>query len=497
MLSATERSSALAILRAGSPVSHLVSRHTRELLRRYHKAGLLSTRIADRQVDDDFVTMSEAERVAYEAVEDYISSAWDAASPDKRNAVGFVMTVYRRRVASSFAALRRTLEERLRALRGGPGTPSAVSEDDVDADALDDPTDAEEAEALAAAVVDERAAIEDLLHQVKALPVDTKATFLVEVLGALRAEGYAQVMVFTQYADTMAFLREELCAHTDLTVLCFSGRGGEIRTQSGAWRTVNRDEVKRLFREGRADVLLCTDAAAEGLNFQFCGALVNYDMPWNPMRVEQRIGRIDRLGQRHETIRIVNLHYAGTVESDIYRALRSRIALFQSFVGRLQPILAKLPRRIADATFKQKGERERETHAILSDLQQEIAAAETGGFDLDGAAEADLKEPARPPATCDLGALDTVLQRADLLPPGTVVRGLAPREYGLRAPGMNAELRVTTDAAYFEEHPESVELWSPGSPLFPAVEEGEIDREGVAGLRTLTDALTAPNELAR
>ena len=72
-------------------------------------------------------------------------------------------------------------------------------------------------------------------------------------------------------------------------------------------------------------MLLCTDAAAEGLNFQFCGAVVNYDMPWNPMRVEQRIGRIDRLGQQHAHIRIVNLHYEGTVETDVYRALRERI----------------------------------------------------------------------------------------------------------------------------------------------------------------------------
>ena len=77
----------------------------------------------------------------------------------------------------------------------------------------------------------------------------------------------------------------------------------------------------------------------EGLNFQFCGALINYDMPWNPMRVEQRIGRIDRLGQQHEIIRIVNLHYADTVETDVYRALRNRIGLFESVVGRLQPIL--------------------------------------------------------------------------------------------------------------------------------------------------------------
>ena len=98
-------------------------------------------------------------------------------------------------------------------------------------------------------------------------------------------------------------------------------------------------------------MLLCTDAAAEGLNFQFCGAVVNYDMPWNPMRVEQRIGRIDRLGQQHAHIRIVNLHYEGTVETDVYRALRERIHLFETVVGRLQPILAQLPSTITSAAL--------------------------------------------------------------------------------------------------------------------------------------------------
>ena len=71
------------------------------------------------------------------------------------------------------------------------------------------------------------------------------------------------------------------------------------------------------------------------MNFQFCGALVNYDMPWNPMRVEQRIGRIDRLGQRFADIRIVNLHYEDTIEADVYSALSSplRKCRFQFAVG--------------------------------------------------------------------------------------------------------------------------------------------------------------------
>ena len=69
--------------------------------------------------------------------------------------------------------------------------------------------------------------------------------------------------------------------------------GGDNR-----WRRIDREQVKHRFRDGDADLLLCTDAASEGLNCQFCGALVNYDMPWNPMRVEPRIGRIDRVGQQ-------------------------------------------------------------------------------------------------------------------------------------------------------------------------------------------------------
>jgi len=99
--------------------------------------------------------------------------------------------------------------------------------------------------------------------------------------------------------------------------------------------------VKRDFKAGKAEILLCTDAAAEGLNFQFCGALINYDMPWNPMRVEQRIGRIDRIGQTHDQMQIINLHLDGTVEADVYRALKGRIAMFEQVVGKLQPILAK------------------------------------------------------------------------------------------------------------------------------------------------------------
>jgi superfamily II DNA/RNA helicase len=123
-------------------------------------------------------------------------------------------------------------------------------------------------------------------------------------------------------------------------------------------------------------VLLCTDAAAEGLNFQFCGALINYDMPWNPMRVEQRIGRIDRLGQRYPNIQIINLHYADTVEADVYQALRLRIGLFESVVGRLQPILARLPTLITGRVLAGKTKPAEERRAVVTEIEREADEAQ-------------------------------------------------------------------------------------------------------------------------
>ncbi|MCC6497549.1 MAG: helicase, partial [Propionibacteriaceae bacterium] len=304
-----------------------------------------------------------------------------------------------------------------------------------------------------------------------------KATRLLrDVLPGLRAAGYQQAIVFTQYTDTMDFLRGCL-QNTDLRVLCYSGRGGERLGLDKLWHPCSRDDVKREFRKGAADVLLCTDAAAEGLNFQFCGALINYDMPWNPMRVEQRIGRIDRLGQRHPVIRIVNLHYEDTIETDVYRALRERIGLFSRFVGKLQPILSSLPRGIQGAALAKPGERDRQRADLVSRLEGDIRTAEDAGFDLDAITEGDLIEPERPAAPYGLHELDLILHRPDILPPGIEVKPLGPKEYAYRAPGMAKPVRVTTDPDYFDDQPGSLELWSPGSPLFPDAGElagGEI-----------------------
>jgi SNF2 family DNA or RNA helicase len=471
-LETPERSAAVKLLRATSPTRYLISRHTRELLRRYFKAGKLDTPIADRDVRDNFIDLSHDERLLYEAVENYISSTYNNAAEEQRSSVGFVMTIYRRRLASSFRALAKTLQGHLEAignaLSDGHGLPVLSDEDLPEDESSDEDIDTDDGARLeqAALMFEERSDIENLLSRILQLPPDTKLRRLKEVIASLQKDGYRQVMVFTQYTDTMDFLREELRKVPELSLLCFSGRGGEVPTHDGGWRLISRDDAKRRFREKQADLLLCTDAAAEGLNFQFCGALVNYDMPWNPMRVEQRIGRIDRLGQQYPIIRIVNLHYEGTIETDVYRALRTRINLFTSVVGKLQPILAQLPKTIASRVL---GGRQlvADREALLNDVQSDIDQAEQTGFDIDEVTQTDLEEPYRPDSPLDMHDLDRVIQSVPALPPGITAEFMAKDQYAYSAPGMPEALRVTTDPEFYEEHAESVELWSPGSPLFP------------------------------
>ena len=518
-LETPERRAALSVMRSHTPVRHLVSRHTRELLRRYHRKGLLPTPIADRKVEDRLVEMTAGERELYDAVEDYITTTYNQAAADERTAVGFVMTIYRRRLASSFQALSTTLQRHLDAVAmagdamTGAGDPPSALVVGLDEDVSDDETsdEAREVDEVAmleqqALAVEEAADVEVLLDGIRRLPPDSKLEELKSVIRELRGDGFGQAMVFTQYTDTMDFLREELSRwdagpeddgprapesrpddphradrrEGGLRLMCFSGRGGEIRSAGGEWSAIGRDEVKRRFREGQADLLLCTDAAAEGLNFQFCAALINYDMPWNPMRVEQRIGRIDRLGQAHPAIRIVNLHYEGTVETDIYRALRTRINLFEAVVGPLQPILAQLPRTIAGAVLaggRRRGEVAGRSTAeqvldaggrndMVEAIERQVREARAIGFDIDATVDTDVTMPARVPSPVTMEDLDRVIAWPDLMPPGTDIQALGQREYGLLAPGMPERLRVTTDPAYYEKHSESVELWSPGNPLF-------------------------------
>jgi len=176
-LETTDRKAALGLMRLHTPTNRLISRHTRAVLRRYFKEGKLSTPIADRHVEDRFIDLSPDERSLYDAMEDYISNTYNQATTQERNAIGFVMTIYRRRLASSFFALGQTLEAHLRAITThGAASSQGDLEENLHEGVEGEEPDADEAAKLeqAALAFEERSEIERLLALIGKLPPDTK-----------------------------------------------------------------------------------------------------------------------------------------------------------------------------------------------------------------------------------------------------------------------------------------------------------------------------------
>ncbi|MGF1589555.1 MAG: helicase-related protein, partial [Pleurocapsa sp.] len=323
--------------------------------------GLLDKDIARRIVSDNAIALEPNREVPlYQAVSDYVRHFYRLAQKENRKALGFLMTLYRKRLTSSFYAIRESLQRRLEGIK------------EIPIDDLRDLDDADDAvitglEAYLAEPVDPKEIeyLEDLLRQFENTGEDSKLSHFLTILRRELSQRESAI-VFTQYTDTMDYLRENLQQLYGSQVACYSGRGGELY-QAGEWQGLPKEEIKKQFREGEIKILLCTESASEGLNLQTCGVLINYDLPWNPMRVEQRIGRIDRIGQVHSTVNIHNFYYDGTVEAKVYRKLRDRIDAFQTVVGNLQPILAQVPTFIEQAVMSADPEEE---GVLLAEFEQ-------------------------------------------------------------------------------------------------------------------------------
>jgi SNF2 family DNA or RNA helicase len=150
-----------------------------------------------------------------------------------------------------------------------------------------------------------------------------------DVLTALLRETPDRVVVFSDHRPTIQLIEERVKRLNRKPIVYW-----------GAHSTLERDKRIRAFHEDQRSVLIATRAGSEGRNLQFCNVLVNYDLPWNPMVVEQRIGRLHRIGQTRE-VHIVNLAAAGTIESYILQLLDKKIKLFELVVGELDLILGE------------------------------------------------------------------------------------------------------------------------------------------------------------
>ncbi|AEJ38299.1 helicase domain protein [Sulfobacillus acidophilus TPY] len=320
-----------------TPLQYMMSRHTRQLLKAYHQRGITKDPLPERRVEDVVVAMTPEEEQIYQDIESYFIQVYRNDEWTKKG-LGFMKTLYLRRLTSSLTAAKKSLERRAKRLSQGINETFDFDDlelVDIDADPVQVPA---EPGYVRESEIEQ---IRMLLHRLEQAPPDSKYLRLRQDMDELLRR-HRSILVFTQYTDTLDDLRERLLPVFGTRLATYSGRGGEYWTGSD-WAPISKTELLETFRRGdTVRILLCTDAASEGLDLQTCAAMINYDMPWNPMRVEQRIGRIDRIGQSAPVIEILNYYYPVGVDRAVYGALRQRLNLFVAAVGPMQAILGKV-----------------------------------------------------------------------------------------------------------------------------------------------------------
>ncbi len=276
------------------------------------------------------------QQLLYEAVTDYVRDGYNQALREKKRHVGFLMILMQRLVVSSTGAIRTTLERRLGVLKEGERQTSLHLEELENGSELtegfDELYDMDGQELLdellnshVMALQSEVSHVEILLDAARKCEQsgpDAKAEALIEQIYQLQAdenEPDLKVLIFTEFVPTQAMLKDFLAA-----------RGVSVVTLNGSMDMGERQRAQDAFRD-QARVLVSTDAGGEGLNLQFCHVIINYDIPWNPMRLEQRIGRVDRIGQSR-TVRAINFVFEDSVEFRVREVLEQKLAvIFDEF----------------------------------------------------------------------------------------------------------------------------------------------------------------------
>ncbi|MCG7969979.1 MAG: DEAD/DEAH box helicase [Candidatus Thiodiazotropha taylori] len=276
------------------------------------------------------------QQLLYEAVTDYVREGYNQALREKKRHIGFLMILMQRLVVSSTRAIRSTLERRLAVLKEGEQQASlrlAELENGAEgSENFDELYDMDGQELLdellkshVSALQSEGSHVETLLEaavRCEQAGPDAKAEALIEWIYELQAEENEpdlKVLIFTEFVPTQQMLKEFLEA-----------RGISVVTLNGSMDMEERKQAQDAFRKSHR-VLISTDAGGEGLNLQFAHVIINYDIPWNPMRLEQRIGRVDRIGQP-KTVRAINFVFEDSVEFRVREVLEQKLSvIFDEF----------------------------------------------------------------------------------------------------------------------------------------------------------------------
>lgn len=300
-----------------------------------------------REVETIAVDFSPLEQRLYDAVTDYVHKWYDIAKKTGNRNVGFAMVILQKRMVSSIAAITQSLKNRKEKIenilkRGEKATEMLSEKESLlkryleDPDSLDDPdsfTDDEREriekilEAITAAKSPEELKmeinrLEELINLAESITIDSKANKLVAfVEGVLSKKPEEKVLIFTEYRDTHEYLRD-----------IFEKKGYDPAVIHGGLALQKRRDNEDKFKNPKTNLMIATDAAREGYNLQFCHIMINYELPWNPNRIEQRMGRLHRYKQENK-VQVFNLLVSNTREGEIFERLMEKLELIRAEMG--------------------------------------------------------------------------------------------------------------------------------------------------------------------
>jgi ATP-dependent helicase HepA len=294
-------------------------------------------------------SFTEEEQAYYEAVIDYVKQEYQAKSGSVVH--GWVTMMRERQAASCISALRKqfddVLKDRYRVtteeiveLNKLTANIDEIEEENIDID------NARYMQDIASQKLSQLERLEGLVHLGNKLnSVDTKFEFFVHALKEVfLQEPTSKVLVFAFFRGTLDYLYTRLMQN-----------GFQVQIIHGDIKLPERKSNVDQFREDpKVQILLSSEVGSEGLDFQFCNTIFNYDLPWNPMKVEQRIGRLDRFGQKHKRINIYNLVIENSIEERIFMRLYERIGIFKAAIGDLEAILGDEIKKISSKIFSSK-----------------------------------------------------------------------------------------------------------------------------------------------
>ncbi|MHA1671621.1 MAG: SNF2-related protein [Promethearchaeota archaeon] len=346
--------------------------------------------LSERVVRTIMVNPKKQELEIYNEIRLYLAKIYNSSISKGNAGIGFIVSTLQKLLTSSKHAFLRSIERRLKQIKRSKSLISQIDdlikeepeyfESEFENEYIDSEVNSfrklkrKKQNAAKLDLINQEKILNDFYDRLSLIPYDSKIEKLLELVQYIYAQNYKEkILIFTQFVDTLFYMKRLL-----------KKQGYQVETFYGGKNKEEKDRAVENFKNTeRFVILLSTEIGGEGRNFQFCRNLINYDLPWNPMKLEQRIGRLDRIGQQSKEIYIYNFFLEDTIETDIIFVLDKRIHLFNESIGQLEPIIGNIEKDLKNLIFTTETEKRRKLNEFTRKLDSEVKKAKEIEMQLD------------------------------------------------------------------------------------------------------------------